>query len=362
MNLVRRLFPFRTCTIDIKDGERALAAAVPAVPHQALPGPVHPGHLEERVSRATSPRSSCSSRGARSRSPTASAHEMLAAAELEQFERAAILRDKLRAIERTMESQKMAAFARTELDLVGIARKDDQAAVQLFKRGFAENGFRGGNVTIPHKEAAFRLADATTERARRLAAVNTLWIEDGRVHGDNTDVDRLPRQPGGRRSAHGAPASRSCSAPAARRGASSRACSSAASRRSSSRTAPTARHRSSRPSRRAGSRRRRGAISRRCSRKPTSSSTRPRSAWPGQPALDIDLAGLSRDAIVADIVYVPLETPLLRQARARGHRAVDGLGMLLHQAVPGFARWFGVTPTVTPALRALIAADIEGRR
>jgi shikimate dehydrogenase len=68
------------------------------------------------------------------------------------------------------------------------------------------------------------------------------------------------------------------------------------------------------------------------------------------------------DAIVADIVYVPLETPLLRQARARGHRAVDGLGMLLHQAVPGFARWFGVTPTVTPALRALIAADIEGRR
>ena len=52
----------------------------------------------------------------------------------------------------------------------------------------SENGFRGGNVTIPHKEAAFRLADATTERARRLAAVNTLWIEDGRVHGDNTDV------------------------------------------------------------------------------------------------------------------------------------------------------------------------------
>ncbi|MFL5176013.1 MAG: shikimate dehydrogenase family protein, partial [Microvirga sp.] len=82
----------------------------------------------------------------------------------------------------------------------------------------------------------------------------------------------------------------------------------------------------------------------------------------GAPALDIDLAGLSRDAIVADIVYVPLETPLLRQARARGHRAVDGLGMLLHQAVPGFARWFGVTPAVTPALRALIAADIEGRR
>ena len=72
---------------------------------------------------------------------------------------------------------------------------------------------------------------------------------------------------------------------------------------------------------------------------------------------------LPRDAIVADIVYVPLETPLLSAgARRAGMRTVDGLGMLLHQAVPGFERWFGVTPTVTPELRALIAADIEGRR
>jgi shikimate dehydrogenase len=59
---------------------------------------------------------------------------------------------------------------------------------------------------------------------------------------------------------------------------------------------------------------------------------------------------------------VPLQTPLLAAAQARGLRAVDGLGMLLHQAVPGFARWFGVTPQVTPALRAVIVADIEGRR
>ena len=82
----------------------------------------------------------------------------------------------------------------------------------------------------------------------------------------------------------------------------------------------------------------------------------------GRPPLDIDLLALPTDAIVADIVYSPLETPLLAAARRRGNRTVDGLGMLLHQAVPGFARWFGVTPTVTPALRALIAADIEGRR
>ena len=72
----------------------------------------------------------------------------------------------------------------------------------------------------------------------------------------------------------------------------------------------------------------------------------------GQPPLDLDLPALPEHAVVADIVYVPLETPLLAAARARGLRIVDGLGMLLHQAVPGFARWFGVTPEVTPELRA----------
>ncbi len=65
------------------------------------------------------------------------------------------------------------------------------------------------------------------------------------------------------------------------------------------------------------------------------------------------------DAVVADIVYVPLKTPLLREAESRGLRIVTGLGMLLHQAVPGFAQWFGVTPLVTPELEALILGDIE---
>jgi shikimate dehydrogenase len=81
----------------------------------------------------------------------------------------------------------------------------------------------------------------------------------------------------------------------------------------------------------------------------------------GQPPLEIDLTPLPPSAIVTDIVYVPLETELLAAARRRSLRAVDGLGMLLHQAVPGFARWFGVTPEVTPELRALVAADIEAR-
>ena len=78
----------------------------------------------------------------------------------------------------------------------------------------------------------------------------------------------------------------------------------------------------------------------------------------GQPPLELDLAGLRPGTIVDDIVYVPLETALLAGARARGGLPVDGLGMLLHQAIPGFERWFGVRPQVTPALRARLEADI----
>jgi shikimate dehydrogenase len=77
----------------------------------------------------------------------------------------------------------------------------------------------------------------------------------------------------------------------------------------------------------------------------------------GQPPLDIDLRD-ARSLVVADLVYSPLETGLLKTARARGLRTADGLGMLLHQAVRGFELWFGVRPTVTPELRALIEADL----
>jgi shikimate dehydrogenase len=79
----------------------------------------------------------------------------------------------------------------------------------------------------------------------------------------------------------------------------------------------------------------------------------------GQPPLELDLGGLRGDAVVCDIVYVPLETDLLRAAKRRGLRTADGLGMLLHQAVPAFARWFDVVPKVTAELRALLASDIS---
>ena len=80
----------------------------------------------------------------------------------------------------------------------------------------------------------------------------------------------------------------------------------------------------------------------------------------GQPELDLDLGRLSPDAVVADIVYAPLETPLLAAARARGNRAVDGLGMLLHQGPPAWERWFGITPEVTPALREKMERSLTG--
>lgn len=78
----------------------------------------------------------------------------------------------------------------------------------------------------------------------------------------------------------------------------------------------------------------------------------------GQPALELNLKPLPDSAVVADLVYVPLETPLLKAARARGLRTADGLGMLLHQAVRGFSLWFGVRPEVTANLRALVEADL----
>jgi shikimate dehydrogenase len=78
----------------------------------------------------------------------------------------------------------------------------------------------------------------------------------------------------------------------------------------------------------------------------------------GKPPLEISLDGLNPKALVTDLVYVPLTTPLLEAAAARGHKTVDGLGMLLHQAVPGFEKWFGVRPQVTAELRRLVEDDI----
>jgi shikimate dehydrogenase len=219
--------------------------------------------------------------------------------------------------------------------------------------------FRGGNVTIPHKEAAFRLADRVTDRARALRSVNTLWVEDGRVHGDSTDgpgfVASLDEAAPGW-------AERPGTALVLGAGGAARAIVGALLERGwrvvvANRTLSRAQDLVGPAVEACGWE----AVPERLGAADLVVNTTSL-GMAGQPPLDLDPAPLPGHALVADIVYAPLETPLLAAARRRGLRAVDGLGMLLHQAVPGFARWFGVTPKVTPALRDILVADIEGRR
>jgi shikimate dehydrogenase len=237
------------------------------------------------------------------------------------------------------------------------------ADLPAFLESLAERGLAGGNVTIPHKEAAFRLVDEASLAARRLGAVNTLWLDGCRLHGDNTDVTGFVADLDQRLGPAWSDAVETALVLGA--GGAARAVIAGLLDRGigtvlvANRTLARAEEpRILDPDRvRAlpwsGIGEALGSVGLLVN---TTSL-----GMAGEPPLDLDLSGLPPTAAVADIVYVPLETPLLAAARARGLRAVDGLGMLLHQAVPGFARWFGVTPRVTPELRALVAGDIEGR-
>ncbi|MEO8229066.1 MAG: excinuclease ABC subunit UvrC [Chloroflexota bacterium] len=131
MNLIRRLFPFRTCTLDIKEGKRTLQRPCLLYHIKRCQGPCIEA-ISKDAYRADIDQVVLFLEGRQETLVKALEGDMAEAAERTEYERAAVLRDKIRSIERTMESQKMAAFARTELDLVGIARQDNQAAVQLF--------------------------------------------------------------------------------------------------------------------------------------------------------------------------------------------------------------------------------------
>ncbi len=249
------------------------------------------------------------------------------------------------------------------LDLPGsyraheVAPEDFADFIGSLRNGSA--GFVGGNVTIPHKELAFKLADRPDELSQELGASNTLWLEDGKLFATNTDgrgftANLDERHPGwdrhDRAVIFGA-------------GGASRAVIQAVRDRGLkeihvvNRTVERARELADR-------------FGPKVHAHPTAALAEVMAGaglfinttslgMDGEAAPAIDFSPLLSDAVVTDIVYVPLKTPILAQAEEQGFAIVDGLGMLLHQAVPGFEKWFGRRPAVDERLRTLIIADME---
>lgn len=233
--------------------------------------------------------------------------------------------------------------------------------IAAFFAGFAGSGFVGCNVTVPHKEAAFAAVARRDKAATETGALNTLWLEDGQLVGASTDpvgfLANLDAEAAGWDAKPGPGVVLGA-------GGSARAIVWALLSRG---FAPV-------------------HIVNRDPARPKAlvklfgEKVKP-ARWQdvpslligarvlvntttlgmdGQPPLKIDLAPLPKDAVVNDIVYVPSVTDLIAAARSRKLRAVGGLGMLLHQAVPGFEHWFGQRPQVTPALRAAVQKSIDG--
>jgi shikimate dehydrogenase len=237
---------------------------------------------------------------------------------------------------------------------LGVAPGGFGAAV----RALVDLGFRGANVTIPHKLAAFEICDAVAPFARRAGAVNTLIFRDGRIEGSNTDGFGFLES-----IREAAPGWRADAGPAVLLGAGGAARAIAAALVDAGAPRVTLVNRTAAKAEALA--RDLGGPIHVAERPPLEDAAllvnTTSLGMQGQPGLEVDLAPLPASAVVADIVYVPLETRLLAAARARGLVAVDGLGMLLHQARPGFEAWFGVAPHVDQALRDVVAADIPKR-
>ena len=237
---------------------------------------------------------------------------------------------------------------------LGVAPGGFGAAV----RALVDLGFRGANVTIPHKLAAFEICDAVAPFARRAGAVNMLIFRDGRIEGSNTDGFGFLES-----IREAAPGWRADAGPAVLLGAGGAARAIAAALLDAGAPRVTLVNRTA--AKAEGLARDLGGPIHVADRPPLEDAAllvnTTSLGMQGQPGLEVDLAPLPASAVVADIVYVPLETRLLAAARARGLVAVDGLGMLLHQARPGFEAWFGVAPQVDQALRDVVAADIPKR-
>jgi shikimate dehydrogenase len=249
--------------------------------------------------------------------------------------------------------------------LVPLAVKPEDFSVVV--RGLMKAGFKGSSVTIPHKEAAFALAHECDLAARAAGAVNLfIFHEDGRIEGRNTDATGLAAS---LRETLGADFVRD--RPAVLLGAGGAA-----------RAAVVALHDLGAAEVRILNRTKSRADQLAAA---LAGQVTPKLAvyddkdWPkaardaalvvhttsagmkGAPSLDLNLSALPKDAAVCDIVYNPLETPLLARARAAGLRTVDGLGMLMHQGVPAFHAFFGIEPQVTPALRQHLEDALRAR-
>lgn len=222
-----------------------------------------------------------------------------------------------------------------------------------------DSGYRGGNVTIPHKESAYQLADRPDALSVELGAANTLWVEDGLLHATNTDsygfVANLDQQ-------HPGWDKVGCAVVLGAGGASRSIIQAIRDRGIGTihvvnRTRQKALDLAERfgPAVHGHGLDVLNDVLAGAGLFVNTSSL----GMEGQPFPDIAWENLAKGAVVTDIVYVPLETELLRKAREAGFATVDGLGMLLHQAVPGFEKWFGIRPEVSDDLRQIIVADLE---
>jgi len=236
----------------------------------------------------------------------------------------------------------------------------DPDNAEAFYEDFASSGLAGCNVTVPHKEVAAAACDQLDDAARKMGAANTLWIDgQGNLCGANTDglgfLGNLDQMAPGWDNNH------ECAIVLGAGGAARAIVWALLSRKFTSvhifnRTADKAQKIADEfgSGVKAHSWDQLGTFIGKADLLVNTTSL----GMSGKPDLEIDLADLPVTSLVTDIVYVPLETSLLKDAAARGNKTVDGLGMLLHQAVPGFERWFGVRPDVDYDLRRLILDDL----
>jgi len=241
------------------------------------------------------------------------------------------------------------------------ARVEDFAAVI---DGARRAGLKGVNVTVPHKESAFAIAHKVDAAAKSAGAANLLIFQDGKIDGRNTDslglAESLRENIG---SLNGKPVVLLGAGGAARGAILALEMLGAGKIHLLNRDAHRAKTLAASLAPQVKAAVEPGALNE-WSKVAGDAALVVNSTSAGMganPPLDIDLAVLSQDAAVCDIVYNPLETKLLKDASARGHKTIDGLGMLMHQAVPSFEAFFGVRPEVTPALRAVLVKVLSER-